>query len=89
MAADITYIRTTNEGFLYLSLLTGMWSRKIVGYHPGAPLKPKERFAPWTGHWRNSWRERSPFISISITRTASTDTARAGMLKRSRLAGFR
>jgi transposase InsO family protein len=31
-AADITYIRT-GKGFLYLSLLTGLWSRKIVGFN--------------------------------------------------------
>jgi transposase InsO family protein len=31
-AADITYIRT-DEGFLYLSLLMDLWSRKVVGYH--------------------------------------------------------
>ena len=37
-AADITYIRT-DEGFLYLSLITDMWSRKIVGYHAGASLE--------------------------------------------------
>jgi transposase InsO family protein len=37
-AADITYIRTA-EGFLYLSLLMAMWSRKIVGYHAGDTLE--------------------------------------------------
>jgi transposase InsO family protein len=37
-AADITYIRT-DEGFLYLSLITDMWSRKIVGFHAGASLE--------------------------------------------------
>lgn len=31
-AADITYIRT-DEGFLYLSLITDLFSRKIVGFH--------------------------------------------------------
>jgi hypothetical protein len=33
-AADITYIRT-DEWFLYLSLITDMWSRKTVGCHAG------------------------------------------------------
>jgi hypothetical protein len=33
-AAGIAYIRT-GEGFLYLSLLTNMWSRKIAGCHAG------------------------------------------------------
>jgi hypothetical protein len=37
-AADITYIRT-DEGYLYLSLLTDRWSRKIVGYHGGDTLE--------------------------------------------------
>jgi transposase InsO family protein len=36
--ADITYIRT-DEGFLYLSLLMDLWSRKIVGYHTGDTLE--------------------------------------------------
>ena len=31
-AADITYLRTEN-GFVYLSLLTDMYSRKITGWH--------------------------------------------------------
>ena len=37
-ASDITYIRT-DEGFLYLSLITDMWSRKIVGFHIGDSLE--------------------------------------------------
>ena len=37
-AADITYIRT-DEGFLYLSLITDMWSRKIIGFHVGDSLE--------------------------------------------------
>ena len=36
--ADITYIRT-REGFLYLSLITDAFSRKIVGYHVGDSLE--------------------------------------------------
>ena len=36
--ADITYIRT-QQCFLYLSLLTDKWSRKIVGFHLGATLE--------------------------------------------------
>lgn len=35
---DLTYIRTL-EGFMYLSLLTDKWSRKIVGYHCGDSLE--------------------------------------------------
>jgi len=31
-ASDITYIRTL-DGFIYLSLITDLWSRKIVGYN--------------------------------------------------------
>jgi transposase InsO family protein len=37
-AGDITYIRT-DEGFLYLSLIMDLWSRKIVGYHSGDTLE--------------------------------------------------
>jgi len=36
--ADITYIRT-QEGFLYLALVTDQWSRKIVGYKLGKSLE--------------------------------------------------
>lgn len=36
--SDITYIRT-DEGFLYVSLITDAWSRKIVGYHAGDTLE--------------------------------------------------
>lgn len=35
---DLTYIRT-EEGFLYLSLLTDKCSRKVVGYHCGDTLE--------------------------------------------------
>ncbi len=36
--SDITYLDTVN-GFLYLSLITDAWSRKIVGYHLSQKLK--------------------------------------------------
>jgi len=39
--ADITYIRT-RTAFLYLSLITDRWSRKIVGYHLGETLETKQ-----------------------------------------------
>ena len=39
--ADITYIRT-QEGFLYLCLITDRWSRKIVGHHLGETLETKQ-----------------------------------------------
>jgi putative transposase len=35
---DITYVRT-DEGFLYVALITDKWSRKIVGYHCGESLE--------------------------------------------------
>ncbi len=35
--SDLTYLRT-REGFLYLSLVTDKYSRKIVGYHCGESL---------------------------------------------------
>jgi transposase InsO family protein len=37
-ASDITYVRTA-DGFLYLCLITDMWSRKTVGYHAGDTLE--------------------------------------------------
>jgi transposase InsO family protein len=43
-AADITYVRT-GEGFLYLSLITDMWSRKIVGFHTGDSLETEGALA--------------------------------------------
>lgn len=36
--SDITYLRT-EAGFIYLSLITDAWSRKIVGYHLSQQLK--------------------------------------------------
>ncbi len=36
--SDITYLRTT-EGFVYLSLITDAYSRKIVGHHVSQHLK--------------------------------------------------
>lgn len=36
--SDITYIRT-NEDFVYLSLITDKYSRKVVGYHVGRTLE--------------------------------------------------
>lgn len=36
--SDITYLRTT-AGFIYLSLITDAYSRKIVGYHLSQQLK--------------------------------------------------
>jgi len=35
---DLTYVRT-DEGYLYLSLITDAWSRKIVGWHAGDTLE--------------------------------------------------
>jgi transposase InsO family protein len=37
-AGDITYIRT-DEGFLYLSLITDLFSRKVVGFHASDSLE--------------------------------------------------
>jgi putative transposase len=38
--ADLTYVRT-DEGFLYVSLITDKYSRKIVGYHADETLEAK------------------------------------------------
>jgi transposase InsO family protein len=40
-AADITYLRK-KDTFMYLSLITDMYSRKIVGYHLGDSLDTAE-----------------------------------------------
>jgi len=40
-AADITYLRN-KDTFMYLSLITDMYSRKIVGYHLGTSLETEE-----------------------------------------------
>lgn len=40
-AADITYLRK-KDAPMYLSLITDMYSRKIVGYHLGASLETEE-----------------------------------------------
>jgi len=39
--SDITYIRTRG-GFLYLSLITDKYSRKVVGYHLGSTLETED-----------------------------------------------
>ena len=39
--SDITYIRT-KDGFMYLSLVTDKYSRKIVGYYLGRTLEAKD-----------------------------------------------
>lgn len=41
LISDITYIRT-REDFLYLSLITDKYSRKVVGYHLGRTLETEE-----------------------------------------------
>ena len=41
--SDITYIRTGN-GFVYLSLITDAYSRKIVGYNCLSPLNDWTKF---------------------------------------------
>ena len=39
--SDITYLRTKEEGFLYLSLITDAFSRKIIGHHLSQSLSAK------------------------------------------------
>lgn len=39
--SDITYLRT-REGFVYLSLISDKYSRKIVGYHVGRTLEAED-----------------------------------------------
>jgi len=37
--SDITYIKTRADGYVYLSLITDLWSRKIVGYYLSKNLR--------------------------------------------------
>jgi putative transposase len=39
--SDVTYLRT-QEGFLYLALITDKWSRKVVGHHCAETLLTEE-----------------------------------------------
>ena len=39
--SDITYLRSTRDGFLYLSLITDSYSRKIVGHHLSLSLSAR------------------------------------------------
>lgn len=39
--SDITYLRTKKEGFLYLSLITDAFSRKIIGHHLSQSLSAR------------------------------------------------
>jgi transposase InsO family protein len=43
-ASDIIYLRT-DEGFLYLALISDRWSRKLVGYHAGDTLEAEGALA--------------------------------------------
>ncbi|MDR1096071.1 MAG: hypothetical protein LBL31_06755, partial [Spirochaetaceae bacterium] len=84
-AADIACIRT-GEGFLYPSLLMDLWSRKTAGFHAGDTLEAE-----------GAVRVLSPGRGVLSSRrgvprpplTGAANTARAGMLKSSRPAGFR
>jgi hypothetical protein len=81
--ADITYIRT-DEGFLYLSLLTDLGSRKIVGCHAGDTLEAEGSLRRRTWRCRNSRKERSS----STIRIVAASIVRTAMLKSSRPMGL-
>jgi transposase InsO family protein len=57
--ADITYVRTGEE-FLYLSLITDMWSRKIVGFHVGDSLETEGALAALAMALASLWRGEKP-----------------------------
>lgn len=72
--SDITYLRTEN-GFIYLSLITDAYSRVIVGYHVSQHLKAsgciaalakalKGRLNPLTELIHHSDRESSTVVTI-------------------------
>jgi hypothetical protein len=48
--SDLTYLRM-EEGFLYLSLVTDKYSRKIVGYHCGDTLAASGCVKWWRKEW--------------------------------------
>jgi transposase InsO family protein len=83
-AADITYIRT-DEGFLYPSLLTDLWSRKTVGFHAGDTLEAEG--AVRALETALSGLPKGRFLST--IRTAAASTAPAGMLKNFGITGLR
>ena len=58
-AADITYLRK-RDTFMYLSLITDMYSRKIVGYHLGASLATEETLKALKMALRNKPKEAQP-----------------------------
>ena len=57
--ADITYIRT-QQGFLYLALLTDKWSRKIVGFHLGETLETSDSLKGLSMALRSLKRDQQP-----------------------------
>jgi putative transposase len=57
--ADITYIRT-QQGFLYLALLTDKWSRKIVGFHLGETLETSDSLKALSMALRSLKRSERP-----------------------------
>src|SRR5258708_15437410 len=57
--ADITYIRT-QQGFLYLALLTDKWSRKIVGFHLGETLETADSLKALSMALRSLQRTERP-----------------------------
>jgi putative transposase len=57
--ADITYIRT-RDCFLFLSLITDKWSRKIVGLHLGATLETAETLKALTMALKSLKRGEQP-----------------------------
>lgn len=58
-AADITYLRI-RDTFMYLSLITDMYSRKIVGYHLGKSLDTKETLKALKMALRNKPKDVRP-----------------------------
>lgn len=74
--SDLTYIRT-DEGYMYASLITDMYSRKIVGFHVGDSLESMGVRRPWRWHWSScrliAFRS---IIRIVVASTAVTNTCR-------------
>ncbi|NLC22882.1 MAG: DDE-type integrase/transposase/recombinase [Oxalobacter sp.] len=75
--ADITYI-PTRERFVYLSLLTDAYSRKIVGYHVHPTLQTEEVAVAF----KRAPKQRKSNLPLDIPKNRSRKTFIAAPAKR-------
>lgn len=74
--ADITYIPTWS-GFLYLSMVLDVWSRKIVGWAMESHLRTELVLAATTWHLRNADPRTSSTTAIESVSTPVTPSENA------------